>query len=347
MKPSELRHPVLVYGAAGHTARFVVRSLREQGHAVLLAGRDEDRLMAAFPGLPADMYRVVELGDAAHLERVVSEAAVVVNCAGPFADTTAPLLEAAVKRKVHYIDIAAEQAVAHEVFSHWHEPARAAGICVLPALGFFGGLGNLLTTVAMGEWQDAEAVELHFALDSWQPTAGTRKTGQRNAGRHLAYRDGRLQPPPAEAPRKRWRFAAPFGEQPVQGLSVADAVTIPQHLHVRHVCAWMNETPLSHLRSADTPAPHAVDPVGRSAQRFLLEVVVRRNHVERRCTASGQDIYAVTGPLVAEAVTQLMASHGQHQGAFSAGAIFNAREFLQTLSPMHLALDLGPSLFGR
>ncbi len=333
---------MLVYGAAGHTGRFVVQALRSQGHAVLLAGRDRAKLQAAFPDAPADQLRVVGLDDAAALTRLLAESSLVVNCAGPFADSAPQLLQAAVQARVHYVDVSAEQPVAREIFEQWNDRLVAAGICAAPAVAFYGAVGDLLATSAMGsDWHHADAVEIHIALDSWHPTEGTRKTGQRNAGRHIVYANGQFQAPPAVAPRKTWAFAEPFGEQAVVGFSSADAVTIAHHIRVPDVPAWMNETPLTELRAADTPAPVAVDDSGRSAQRFLVEVVVRRGGQERRASASGQDIYAITGPLAAQAVGRILAAGGGLTGALSAGQLGDARSFLQALAPGHLQLDFG------
>ncbi|MGV3680784.1 MAG: saccharopine dehydrogenase NADP-binding domain-containing protein [Acidovorax sp.] len=331
--------PVLVYGAAGHTGRFVVQALHEQGHAVLLAGRDLGRLRAAFPDAPADQLRVQRLdGDAAALVRLLAESSLVVNCAGPFADSAPQLLQAALQAGVHYLDVSAEQPTAREVFEQWGERFAAAGLCAAPAVAFYGAVGDLLATSAIGDWPDADAIDIHIALDSWHPTAGTRKTGVRNAGRHIVYRNGQFQMPPAVPPRKNWAFAAPFGEQDVVGFSSADAVTIAHHIRVPDVPAWMNETPLTELRAPGTPAPVAVDASGRSAQRFLVEVVVRRGSEERHASASGQDIYAITGPLAAQAVGRVLAADGALTGALSAGQLGDARSFLQALAPGYLQL---------
>ncbi|CAN7516329.1 saccharopine dehydrogenase NADP-binding domain-containing protein [Acidovorax sp. LjRoot66] len=333
--------PVLVYGAAGHTGRFVVQAMREQGHAVLLAGRDIGKLQAAFPDAPSDQLRVAELDDAAALTRLLAESALVVNCAGPFADSAPQLLQAALHASVHYVDVSAEQPTSREVFAQWGERFTAACLCAAPAVAFYGALGDLLATSVLGDWPGADAIELHIALDSWHPTEGTRKTGQRNAGRHVVYANGQFQAPPAVAPRKTWAFAAPFGQQGVVGFSSADAVTIAHHIRVPDVPAWMNETPLTELRAADTPAPVAVDASGRSAQRFLVEVVVRRGNEERRASASGQDIYAITGPLAAQAVGRILGAGGGLTGALSAGQLGDARSFLQALAPGYLQLDFG------
>lgn len=336
--PSSPR-PVLVYGAAGHTASFVVQSLLRHGHAVLLGGRDESKLRAAFPRVADSQFRLLDIGDPDRTLRTVAEASIVVNCAGPFADTTEQLLRAAVETGAHYVDIAAEQAPTRAVLEQWNDRVEAAGVVAVPAVGFYGGLGDLLATAAMGDWPDADAIELYIALDSWHPTAGTRRTGQRNTGRRLIYSDGQLQPAPTTPPRSRWRFADAFAEQDMLGIFLADVVAIPNHLRARDVRTWINEAPMADLHSSETPPPVAVDDSGRSAQRFTVQAIAHRGGVERRAAASGQDIYAVTGPLVAEAVTRILASDGRYKGSFSAGQLFDAREFLLSFSPQYLALD--------
>jgi hypothetical protein len=93
------------------------------------------------------------------------------------------------------------------------------------------------------------------------------------------------------------------------------------------------------LASQDTPAPEPVDALGRSNQLFVVDVLVRAGGVERRATARGQDIYAVTAPLVVEAVQRILAGHTRTTGVASAGAMFDAEDFLRALTP-HLSVEL-------
>ncbi len=88
---------VAVFGAYGHTGRFVVAELRDRGFTPLLTGRATDQLQAlaaAHPGLQA---RTASVGDPASLDRALDGAAAVINCAGPFASTAAPVIEAALR----------------------------------------------------------------------------------------------------------------------------------------------------------------------------------------------------------------------------------------------------------
>ncbi|MFI6849503.1 NAD(P)H-binding protein [Kitasatospora sp. NBC_00085] len=180
---------VAVFGAYGHTGRFVVAELLERGYVPVLSGRDADKLkaMGHEAGLDA---RVASADDPASLDRALAGTSAVINCAGPFASTTAPVIEAA-----------------------------------------------------------------------------------------------------------------------------RDVV------------------------SPHTPAPTAADESGRSDQTFVIDAVVRSGDTERRAVARGQDIYAITAPLVVEALDRVLGGHIHAVGVASAGRMFFADDFLRALSPQ-IALEL-------
>ena len=127
---------IAVYGATGHTGRFVVNEALRRGLSVVAVGRDAARLDQMFPA--AVTRRIASLGDAQSLEQAFSGCAVVINCAGPFLDTAAPVTLAALRAGCHYIDVTAEQASAMASFADFDAPARAAGRVVIPAAGFYG-----------------------------------------------------------------------------------------------------------------------------------------------------------------------------------------------------------------
>ncbi|MGH3263248.1 MAG: saccharopine dehydrogenase NADP-binding domain-containing protein, partial [Trebonia sp.] len=75
---------VLVYGAYGHTGRFVVAELLRRGLTPVLSGRAAaglDKLAVHFPGLET---RLAAVGDGPSLDKAVHGTRLVVNCAGPF-----------------------------------------------------------------------------------------------------------------------------------------------------------------------------------------------------------------------------------------------------------------------
>ena len=114
---------VAVFGAYGHTGRFVVAELRERGYEPLPVGRDTGKLAAAFPGTE---QRVASVDDPATLDKALAGVAAVVNCAGPFASTAGPLIEAAMRAGIPYVDVAAEIEANRDTFADYAERAAAA-----------------------------------------------------------------------------------------------------------------------------------------------------------------------------------------------------------------------------
>ena len=90
------------------------------------------------------------------------------------------------------------------------------------------------------------------------------------------------------------------------------------------------------MAAPDASAPAAVDESGRSAQTFVVDVIVRAGGAERRVSAAGQDIYAVTAPLAVEAVDRILTGRTRATGVVSSGAVFDAPDFLRAMSP-HLS----------
>ncbi|MFS8204118.1 saccharopine dehydrogenase family protein [Streptomyces sp. CWNU-52B] len=331
-------HSVTVYGAYGHTGRFVVAELLARGFVPVLSGRDAGKLRAsAAAGTGLDV-RPASVDDPAALDRALAGAAAVINCAGPFATTAAPVIEAALRAGVPYVDVAAEIEANLDTAAHFTDRARAAGIAVVPAMAFYGGLGDLLVTAAMGDWTAADEAHVAYGLDSWHPTPGTLAAGRasqsRRDGHRVRYRKGRLEYHRDEPTTLDWPFPDPLGTRAVVGeFTMADVVTVPSHLSVPEVRTYMTVEAAGDLAAPDSSPPAAVDERGRSAQTFLVEAVVRAGGAERRATAAGQDIYAVTAPLAVEAVQRVLDGRVSRAGVVFAGEAFDAPDFLQALAP--------------
>ncbi|WP_371661838.1 trans-acting enoyl reductase family protein [Streptomyces sp. NBC_00280] len=351
---------VVVFGAYGHTGRFVVAELLERGYVPILAGRDPGQLgdlarelAVRRPGIDPEIdseldpeidVRPASVDDPAALDRALAGAAAVINCAGPFAVTAAPVIEAALRAGIPYVDVAAEIEANLDTFTHFAERARAANTLVIPAMAFFGGLSDLLVTAAMGDWTSADEAHIAYGLSSWHPTTGTRTAGavsrDRRNGRRVRYSGGRLEYHDDALPTLKWSFPDPMGSREVIGeFSMADVVTVPSHLNIPEVRGYMAADAARQLSAPDTPAPVAVDPDGRSAQTFVVDVVVRAGGAERRAVASGRDIYAISAPLAVEAVERVLTGRTRTVGVASAGAAFDATDFLDALAG-HVSLEL-------
>lgn len=326
-----LSHRIAVYGAYGHTGRFVLDELRRRGFTAVACGRDVARLreLTAATGIET---RVASVDDPAKLDAAFADVVAVLHCAGPFLDTAAPVLDAALRARIHYLDVAAEQRAVTDTLAR-DADARAAGVSVVPAMAFYGGLADLLVTAALDGAVDADAVDIAVALDGWHPTRGTRLTGDRNHYPRTYIEHDRIRTLPDPAPIRETDFPPPFGRQESVLLTLSEAVLVPHHIACRNLHAWMNLAPLRDLRDPSTPPPAAVDGSGRSAQRFAVEVRVRRGNRQARAGASGRDIYAITAPLLVEALQRILDGRVRGCGALAAGQAFNAGDFLAALAP--------------
>ena len=206
------------------------------------------------------------------------------------------------------------------------------------------GLADLLATALVGP-DAVPCVDLTvaIALDHWWPTEGTRKTGERNTGASTwCCRTASLVPHADCRPTERstWSFGVPPRRAGDGGRTALQRSHHHRSPSARaDACSsWLTLTSLQEIRDATTPPPEASDAQGRSAQRFEMVVEARRGDRVRTASARGQDIYAVSAPLVVEAAARLMRPGFARRGALSLGQAYDAHDFLRALAPEHLAL---------
>ncbi len=334
-KASMQERTVAVFGAAGHTGRFVVAELLRRGIVPIAVVRNPAK-PAAFAERGVEV-RGASIENPTSLDRAFEGAAAVINCAGPFLDTADAVASAALRAGIHYLDVTAEQPSAQAVYETFDKPARDAGVLIVPAMGFYGGFADLLVTAAMGDWDSADEIRIGIALDSWHPTQGTRITGEKNTARRMIVADGQLAPVPQPAAELDWDFPEPFARQAVVELPFSEIVVIARHTRSSELRTYLNRAALRDVRDATTPPPEPADEAGRSAQVFLVEALVRNGGHVRRVAAQGRDIYAFSAPLICEAVQRILDGRARGSGAQAPAAIFDARDFLDALAPQHLS----------
>ncbi|MGC8535419.1 MAG: saccharopine dehydrogenase family protein [Rhizomicrobium sp.] len=322
------QHPIAVYGASGHTGRFVVLEALRRGLPVVAVGRSAERLEAKVQA--AALRRIAALDDTLGLERAFAGCAVVINCAGPFIDTAGPVAQAALQTGCHYIDVTAEQSSTRATFAKFDAPARAAGKVVIPAAGFYGGLADVLVGALASE-ADIDEITIAIALNRWWPTAGTRRTGERNTAQRVVVKHGRLTPLVPSDSVQDWVFAPPLGQQAMVELPFSEIITLSHHRKVGEIRSLLNRSALDDVRDTRTPPPVAEDDTGRSAQRFELAVRLVQNGLTRMASLRGQDIYAVTAPIVMEAALRVLQPAYSRSGAMALAEAIEPSELLDSL----------------
>ena len=325
------RYNVAVYGATGHTGRFVASGLERRGVAVRRIARhpptesssQNDGGLSSWVGASCD--------DPESLDRALDGSDAIINCAGPFLDTAPAVIESALRVGAHYFDVAAEQRSVRQSLATYSAEARDRGIVVLPAMAFYGGLADLLAAQICAGLQVIEEILVGVALDHWHPTAGTRRTGERNTARRVIVSEGRLAALPTPAARGRWQFPLPFGDLLVSSVPLSEIITISRHINADRIQSFMNEAPLRDLGNADTPPPMSADEHGRSTQTFVMDVFASGDGVSKRIAAFGRDIYAVSAPLVIEACIRVLSERPHTGGTFAPAELFDPPDFLAAL----------------
>jgi short subunit dehydrogenase-like uncharacterized protein len=125
---------ILIYGANGYTGELIARFAREQKVDLIVAGRSAVPVRAVAERYGFE-HRVFALDAIPEIVAELEGVSVVLHCAGPFSRTAAPMAEACLKSRVHYLDITGEVAVFEQMAAR-DADARRAGVMLLPGVGF-------------------------------------------------------------------------------------------------------------------------------------------------------------------------------------------------------------------
>ena len=151
---------VTILGGAGDMGRYVCQTLSSDpsfSH-VVIADRDE----ASAQKLAAEIgegvsARAVDAGDDESLDDVLSDSDAVISCVGPFYRFGVPVLRAAIRNKVDYLDICDDWEPTLEMLDLDAE-AAAVGIVALVGMGASPGVSNLLAVSAADTLDQVERI---------------------------------------------------------------------------------------------------------------------------------------------------------------------------------------------
>lgn len=124
----------LLYGATGYTGSLTARMAVQRGLRPIVAGRSPARVQALADELGLEGL-AFPLEDRAALDEALKRVPVVLHCAGPYSRTYKPMADACLRTGTHYLDITGELPE-HEALAGRDAEARAAGVMLLPSVGF-------------------------------------------------------------------------------------------------------------------------------------------------------------------------------------------------------------------
>jgi short subunit dehydrogenase-like uncharacterized protein len=230
---------ILVYGATGYTGSLVVRAAVRRGIRPVLAGRSDEPLvrLAAELGLE---HRVATLADPSALTRMLAGIGVLVNAAGPFSETWAPLVEASLRCRVHYVDLASEVLVIESIRARGAD-AKRRGVALVPAAGFEVVPSDCLAAHVAARLP--EATMLRLAVSGLElVSAGSARTMAHLAGRPLLVRRaGRLVTMPAGSLERMFDY----GSGPAASVAVSwgDLATAFNTTGIANIDTYFEATP--------------------------------------------------------------------------------------------------------
>jgi short subunit dehydrogenase-like uncharacterized protein len=204
----------LLYGAYGYTGRHIAEKASRVEPRPVLAGRDRGKTRAIADALDCPA-RAFPLDAPADIARQLEGVRLVLNCAGPFSATAGPMIEACLAAGVHYLDITGEIAVI-ESAAQCHDRAVAAGVSVIPAVGFDVVPSDCLAAMLAERLPSATRLQLAFTFTGGV-SPGTAKTMLEGLASGAWVRvDGRLV-------RAAWAektIEVPFPDGPRQAVTV-------------------------------------------------------------------------------------------------------------------------------
>lgn len=202
----------MIYGANGYTGELIARACAAEMKPVL-AGRNGERVTALARELGCEA-RVFDVGDPQ-----LDGLSLVLNCAGPFIHTAAPMVGACLDAGAHYLDITGEIPVFERIMALDGEAERR-GVTLLPGVGFDVVPTDCLAAMLAARLPGASDLILAFSGGAGI-SRGTSRTIVEGLGLGGAIRrDGRIVPVPVlydvrEVPfpsRPRLAMTIPWGD---------------------------------------------------------------------------------------------------------------------------------------
>jgi short subunit dehydrogenase-like uncharacterized protein len=280
---------LLLYGAYGFTGRLAAEIAAARKLDMVLAGRNKDALaeMGDRLSLPT---RAVGLNDAGELSEALRDIACVVHMAGPFAATSAPMLNACLATQTNYVDITGEIEVFEAMWSREAEIMRA-GITAVLGAGF-----DVVPTDCLAGYVASKVEQpawLVMALRGLQSASqGTLRTAIRQVSKPvLCRRAGAIV-----ALKDRSPLGIDFGsgDEPCVPVSWGDVATAFHSTGVGNITVYFRRTKF--FRSADILGrlfgPLLRSPMG---QKGLAAIVRRFPEGPNQAERSGHRVHDLGG----------------------------------------------------
>lgn len=317
---------LMIYGATGYTGSMIVQHALDSGIPVTIAGRNEDRLvaMASELNLP---YKVFSLENPSEIDEALANVTVLLNCAGPFAYTADALINAAVRNKIHYLDIAAEQD-SYRLAEAYEEDANAAGVMLLPGCG--GSVAMLGCLAVHAAERVKYPVSISLALNvAGSMSRGSAVSAMENLSPECLIRlNGQLVP---KDPGELRSFDFGSGARECFPVTLPDLVTVWKTTGIPDISTFVHVSGIGFPQGDLSTLPDGPSAKERESSRYqaVAEIVDAEGKTVQMLldTVNG---YSFTAIAAAEAARRVLA--GDAKPGFQTPADLFGKHFAETIA---------------
>ncbi|WP_416056288.1 saccharopine dehydrogenase NADP-binding domain-containing protein [Stenotrophomonas maltophilia] len=285
---------LMIYGAAGYTGRMAAARAKAAGLDVVLAGRDEVPLRALATVLGVE-YRVFPLDIVTDVERGLHGVTVLLNCAGPFVHTAAPLLAACLRTGTHYLDIAAEL-VSYELAAALDPDAVKAGVMLMPGSGGSVAMLGSLATRAMKQIERPRSLRIALHVTGAMSRGSATSASEQITAHCLMRRGGELV---GRDPRELRDFDFGNGASSCFPVTLPDLITIARQSGVADIETYVHVSGIAFPDGGSEALPDGPTDQERAENRYHAAVEVM--------DADGSTAYAVLDTVNGYSFTPLAA----------------------------------------
>lgn len=201
----------------------------------------------------------VDIYDENLLRKVIKDYDVVVNAAGPFYKTAQYVVEACIKEKIDYVDIA-DDSSAVEILLEYDDRCKEAGITALICQGVSPGTTNLLALLGSKQLDRTDEIHTNWIVSTFSESNSIRNLGatyyhalEMSTGTNPQFLDGKMTRVLSATGAKDIQFISPKDKYPVHYVGHGEPLTLSMHIPgVKTVTnrgnLWPEEIDVSNLK---------------------------------------------------------------------------------------------------
>ncbi|MFH1804887.1 MAG: saccharopine dehydrogenase NADP-binding domain-containing protein [Pseudomonadota bacterium] len=298
---------LIIYGASGYTGRLTAKAAHSLGLPLLLAGRNKEPLDILAQELDV-AKRVFALDDPAVLDTVLADCAVLLNCAGPYLHTAEPLMHAAIRNGMHYLDVAAEL-TSYRLAERLDAAAAAAGVMLLPGSGGSVAMLGSLVGHAIKGMKNPRKIAIALHVSGTMSRGSAISAAENMTAETLVRKDGKL------LPRSSGHVQMfDFGNGPVSGIpmTLPDLITLWQTTRVPDIETYVHVSGDAFPNGDLAALPDGPSETERQANRYHAAVEITDGDGSiRRARLDTVNGYSFTPLAAAEAARRVLADEAK------------------------------------